>query len=428
MRLLTRASLRYLTGHRLQLLLSVLGVALGVAVVLSIDLAIQSARTGFRISAETVSGRATHVVTSDVGFVDDSLLARLRIDLDVEAAAPVVEGYATSARLPGRALRILGIDPFSEGPFRPYVAGGPNGVDVGTLLTTRRGVVLASGLARAGGLSVGDSLPVTVEGEAWTLPVAAVIQPGDELARAGLADVLLMDVAGAQEVLRMAGRLSRIDLRFEDDDRGRSRLEAVRSALPADVGVQSVGTRSETMSGMIAAFDVNLTALSLLALIFGMFLIYNAVTFSVVQRRQILGRLRALGVTRGEIVRMILSEALWIGVVGALLGRWRASSWPGAWWGWWPGPSTTSTSRSRCRASIWSRCSWPRDGSWASGRRCWPPSPRPWKPRGRTLGWPRSARWWRAGPGYWCPGRPFSASGSAQPGVPSSSFPPAAWR
>lgn len=320
MRLLTRASVRYLTQHRLQLLLSVLGVALGVAVVLSIDLAIQSARTGFRISAETVSGRATHVVTSDVGFIDDGLLADLRIGLDVEAAAPVVEGYATSGRLPGRALRILGIDPFSEGPFRPYVAGGPNGIDVGTLLTTRRGVVVASGLAEAGGLSEGDSIPVTVEGEAWTLPVAAVIEPADDLARAGLADVLLMDVAGAQEILRMSGRLTRIDLRFEDDPRGLSQLEAVRSAVPSGATVQSVGTRSDTMSGMIAAFDVNLTALSLLALIFGMFLIYNAVTFSVVQRRQILGRLRALGVTRGEIVRMILSEALWIGVVGALLG------------------------------------------------------------------------------------------------------------
>lgn len=320
MRLLTRASLRYLTQHRLQLLLSILGVALGVAVVLSIDLAIQSARTGFRISAETVSGRATHAVASDVGFIDEGLLARLRIEEDVSASAPVVEGYATSTRLPGRALRILGIDPFSEAPFRPYVAGGPSGVDVSTLITTRRGVVLSAGLAEVGGLAVGDSLAATVEGQAWILPVAGIIEPGDELARAGLADVLLMDISGAQEILRMTGRLTRIDLRIADDSDGERRLAAVEAALPAGVGVQSVGTRSETMSGMIAAFDVNLTALSLLALIFGMFLIYNAVTFSVVQRRQILGRLRALGVTRGEIVRMILSEALWIGAVGAVLG------------------------------------------------------------------------------------------------------------
>lgn len=320
MRLLTRASFRYLTSHRLQLLLSVLGVALGVAVVLSIDLAIQSARTGFRISAETVSGRATHVVTGDVGFVDDTLLATLRIDLDVPAAAPVVEGFATSGLLPGRSLRVLGIDPFSEGPFRPWVAGGASGLDVSTLLTTRRAVVLSDGLATRAGVAVGDTLPVTVEGQAWALPVVAVVRPGDELARTGLSDVLLMDVAGAQEVLRMTGRLTRVDLRVADDDEGAARLAAVRDVLPAGVGIEAVGTRSETMTGMIGAFDVNLTALSLLALVFGMFLIYNAVTFSVVQRRQILGRLRAIGVTRGEIVRLILSEAFWIGTVGALLG------------------------------------------------------------------------------------------------------------
>ncbi|MDH3271765.1 MAG: FtsX-like permease family protein [Gemmatimonadota bacterium] len=320
MRLLTKASLRYLTHHRLQLLLSVLGVALGVAVVLSIDLAIQSAQTGFRISAETVSGRTTHVLVSDLGSVDERLLNTVRIDLDITASAPVVEGFATSSVLPGRALRILGIDPFSEGPFRPYVAGGSTGLDVSELMTTRTGVVLPASLAEEGGVSVGDSLPMVVEGEAWSVPLVAIIEPADELARAGLADVALMDVAGAQEVLRMVGRLSRIDLRISDDEAGSAELEAIAGALPDGVGIESVGTRSETMSGMIGAFDVNLTALSLLALIFGMFLIYNAVTFSVVQRREILGRLRALGVTRDEIVRLILTEALWIGIVGALLG------------------------------------------------------------------------------------------------------------
>jgi putative ABC transport system permease protein len=319
-RLLSRASLRYLAQHRLQLVLSVLGVALGAAVVLSVDVAIQSARTGFRISAEAVSGRATHVVTSDIGTLDESLLAALRIERDIRASAPVVEGFGTSSRLPGRALRILGLDPFSEGPFRPYVAGGASGLDVSEIVASRTGVLLSSPVARSAGLEPGDSLPLLVEGERWSLPLVGVLEPPDELARAGLADVVVMDVAGAQEVLRMPGLLSRIDLRIDGEDEAAGMLERVRTALPAGVGVEAVGTRSETMTGMIAAFDVNLTALSLLALIFGMFLIYNAVTFSVVQRRGILGRLRALGVTRGEVVRIILLEAAWIGAAGSAIG------------------------------------------------------------------------------------------------------------
>ena len=320
MRLLPLASLRYLTQHRLQLVLAVLGVALGVAVVLSIDIAIRSAQTGFRISAETVSGRATHVVVSDIGTLDEAVLLKLRIDEDVSAAAPVVEGYAQSPLVPGRALRILGVDPFSEGPFRPWVAGGDSGLDVGGIIAVRTGVVLSSPVADRAGLAVGDTLPLLVEGESWFLPVVGLIAPGDDLARAGLSDVVLMDIAGGQEVLRMPGLLSRIELRIEEGEASDVTLERVRSAIPAGVGVEAVGTRSETMTGMIAAFDVNLTALSLLALIFGMFLIYNSVTFSVVQRRGILGRLRALGVTRGEVVGMILREAFWIGTAGAVLG------------------------------------------------------------------------------------------------------------
>lgn len=313
MTLLGRASLRYLLQHRLQLVLSVLGVALGVAVVLSIDLAIQSAQAGFRISAETVSGRATHVIVSDGGYVDESLVADLRIEYDVAAVAPVVEGFASSGLVPGRALRILGVDPFSEGPFRPYVAGGSSGLDVSRIVTTRTGVILGSALAGVAGVAEGDSLPVLIEGQAWTLPVVGLVGSEDELTRSGLSDVLLMDIAGAQEVLRLSGLVSRIDLQLDNPD-------VVRGALPAGVTLEAAGTRTETMSGMIAAFDVNLTALSLLALIFGMFLIYNSVTFSVVQRRAILGRLRALGVTRGEIMRLILAEAVWIGIAGASIG------------------------------------------------------------------------------------------------------------
>jgi putative ABC transport system permease protein len=320
MRLITRASVRHLTGHRLQSLLSVLGVALGVAVVLSIDMAISSSREGFMISAETVAGRATHVVTSEVGTLDEALIGTLRLELGIRAAAPVVEGFASSERIPGRALRVLGIDPFSEAPFRPWMAAGATGLDVADFVTTRRGVVVTEGMASAAGLRAGDTLSVSVAGEEWRLPVVTVVGVTDDLTRSGLSDVLLMDIASAQEVLRSAGTLSRIDLRLDSGVRGDRQVARISAALPPGVEVRAVGTRAATMSGMIDAFSVNLTALSLLALMFGMFLIFNAVTFSVVQRREVLARLRALGVTRAEVMRLVLTEALWIGVVGATLG------------------------------------------------------------------------------------------------------------
>jgi putative ABC transport system permease protein len=298
----------------------VVGVALGVAVVLSIDLATESARTGFRISAETVSGRATHQIVSDVAPVDDRLVARLRTELGLRESAPIVEGFASSPRLAGQALRILGIDPFSEGPFRPFVVGGGLGVDVAEFVTTPRAVVMSAVTAGRAGVGLGDTLPVLVDGEARGLPVLGIVDPADRLQRSGLADVLLMDVSGAQEVLGLVGGLTRVDLRLPDSEAGEALADRVREMLEPGETLVTSGTRTDAMSGMIDAFDVNLTALSLLALIFGMFLIYNSVTFSVVQRRELLGRLRVIGVTRPEILRMILAEAAWVGAAGSAIG------------------------------------------------------------------------------------------------------------
>ena len=94
----------------------------------------------------------------------------------------------------------------------------------------------------------------------------------------------------------------------------------IRLILPEGVEVRPATTQAETLKTMTAAFRLNLTALSLLALVVGLFLIYNTVTFAVVQRRRVLGTFRALGVTRAEVFRLILGEALAVGVVGTALG------------------------------------------------------------------------------------------------------------
>jgi putative ABC transport system permease protein len=90
--------------------------------------------------------------------------------------------------------------------------------------------------------------------------------------------------------------------------------------LPAESRLVTVESRSGAAKGMTAAFRTNLTALSLLALVVGLFLIYNTMTFSVVQRRPLFGTLRCLGVTRREVFLLVLGEALVVGVLGSALG------------------------------------------------------------------------------------------------------------
>ncbi len=315
MSLLRRASSRWLVRHPGQLVLTVAGVAMGVAVVVAIDLAIQSAREAFRLSTEAVAGRATHRVEGGPGGLAPAVFTHLRVDLALRRSAPVVEGYASTPRLPGVALRLLGVDPFSERPFRPWVATGEGGPAMSVLLTQPDAVVLSRGMAERASLEVGDTFPLVVQGRSHRAVLAGLLTPTDRLGRQGLSDVVLADVATAQNLVGLGDRLSAIDLIL--DSVPASRVEA---ELPPGVVLRPVGTRTDALEGMLKAFDLNLTALSLLALVFGMFLIYNAMTFSVVQRRGLLGALRAIGVTRGEILAMVGSEAVLTGAMGVILG------------------------------------------------------------------------------------------------------------
>ena len=322
MSLLQRSSLRYLTQHPWLMGLSVLGVALGVAVVVSIDLANSSASHAFSLSAETVTGKATHQVVGAAGTLDDDVFRHVTVDAGVQNAAPVVEGYATLADTTTdtrRTMQVLGVDPLSEAPFRPYVGGQNGGVDLSTFMT-RPTALMARPTAEQLGLSVGDTLRLDIEGTTEHLLLAGLMEPEDERTRRAIANLLVTDVSNAQQLFDRSGILSRIDLIVPDDASGEALLSGIRNVLPDGARVQRSEVRTETVAQMTRAFDLNLTALSLLALVVGAFLIYNTMTFSVVQRRGLIGRLRALGVTRRQIFRLVLTEAAILGVVGTGVG------------------------------------------------------------------------------------------------------------
>ena len=319
-RLLHLASLRFLLRHPSQIILTTLGVALGVAVMVSIDLAIQSSREAFRISTQTIAGRSTHRVLGTGGDLPDSLFARIRTQMGVRSSAPVVEAFVTTPRLPGRPLRVLGVDPFFEVPFRPFLLAGSSGLDVTLLLADPMATFVGRSTAEELGVTEGDSIPLEVNGRSKTLRVRGILDPQDELSRRAVGDLLVVDLSTAQELLDRAGRLSHIDLILPSNTAGREMAQSIAVELGDVARLQPAGTRAAGLLQMTRAFDLNLTALSLLALIFGMFLIYNTMTFSVVQRRPILGELRALGVTRREISGLVLGEAAVLGIIGTGLG------------------------------------------------------------------------------------------------------------
>jgi putative ABC transport system permease protein len=323
--LLHRLAQRHALRRPLQSLFFVIGVAIGVAMIVAIDLANGSAERAFQLGTETVTGKATHAVTGGPSGLDEQIYTDLRRELGFRNSAPVVEAYVVAPQLDSQPLRLLGIDPFAEAPFRSYRGAdnqraSPAPEYLSQFMVTADTVLISAAMAARYGLAVGGPLAIRNGGETHTLVIAGLLEPADDLSRRALDGLLIADISVAQEVLGKVGKLDRIDLLLTPGAEGDAELAQIQALLPPSARVDASSARSGTVGEMTAAFSLNLTALSLLALVVGMFLIYNTVTFSVIQRRPVLGTLRALGMTRREIFTLILGEAALLGVIGTGLG------------------------------------------------------------------------------------------------------------
>jgi putative ABC transport system permease protein len=306
------ANLRYLQRHPWQIALGTLGIALGVAIVVSIHLTHASAMQAFDDAAAALVGPATHRIRGGSQGLDERLYARLRRELGIRAAAPVIDADL-SVLAPARARpRLIGVDPFAEHDLRREL-GSPVAAAGLTAILQPATALLSS--RTAGTLGVVDGDAVTVAAAPGRTELRVWVARGPAIPD----EVLLVDIATAQELLGAYGRLSHVDLRLEGETAGRL-LAAVRELLPPDAWLEAAGSERTTVRDMTRAFHTNLTALGLLALLVGMFLIYNAQSFLLVQRRELFGRLRAVGVTRGELALLIFGEAALLGAFGSGAG------------------------------------------------------------------------------------------------------------
>jgi len=327
MPVLYRASIGFLLRHPWQVALALLGICIGVAVIVAVDLAIESSRKAFLRSMDTLAGEATHQIIGGPNGVDEELYTRLRVNAAIHSIAPVVEGYV---EINDETIHLLGVDLFAERQIRSFTfdVKPAAGADDRSTETLFRRVLIEPGAALMSqqtaellGLQAGDTFDVLSGGNSFRGSLSGTL---GQRKSTTLNKLMIVDIAVAQEWLDQIGRLSRIDLRVPHGD---SELQArLKSLLPADTQLLSAAGRTQSLAEMSAAFMTNLSAMSLLALLVGLFLIYNSVAFAVLQRRGLIGVLRALGVTRRQIFGLILSEGAVLGLLGAatgvLLGVW----------------------------------------------------------------------------------------------------------
>jgi len=318
---LLQSSLRYHLRHPWQLCLAILGVALGVAVVVAIDLANVSARAALTFTTTALEGRTTHQIVGGPAGLDETIYRKLRVDLHMRDSAPRIEGYATVPGHPGLTLHILGIDPLAEAHLQPALAPAlTTGADLGALLSQPGSALLSADTARAADIAVGSVLPLQIGAGKQHAMLIGLIAGQDNLTRQALDQTMIVDISTAQEWFGMVGHLSTIDLVVPDDPGSRQELQAIRAMLPGGARLVVPTQRSAALQQLTNAFETNLSALSLLALVVGSFLIYNTITFAVVQRRALFGTVRCLGVTRWQICILVLGEGLLLSLLGAGIG------------------------------------------------------------------------------------------------------------
>ncbi len=309
--LLLRAGLRYQLRHRWQALLALTGIVMGVAVVLAVDLANGAAKASFALSAQQLRGAATHRIVGAGGEISDAVYTQLFTTAGHPPMAPVVNARIRVDGHQGR-LQLVGLDLFAEAGFRNQLPGLIQGqTALADWLSGPDAAALSTSAAEMLGVRPGGRLALTHKGKPFVLHVFAV----DDDNSLGSRNLVVTDIATAQAITGMTGQLSQIDLILDQEG-----IDWVQQHLPSSVRLVDIADQERSAAGMSAAFELNLTAMSLLALMVGVFLIFNAISFSIVQRRNLLGRLRALGVRENELARLVLLEALVLALAGTLLG------------------------------------------------------------------------------------------------------------
>ena len=321
--------LGHLLHNRLRALVTLVAVGLGVAISLAIDLANATAVASFASSVNVVANHVNlQVLGVGRGFDERALLRVQNVD-GVRYASPTIEESVVVGAKPGNPfsgeiLRVLGIDLLrplpqdqsaalaSPGEFSTGANAGPDPYT----LVAGRGAIVSRRVADRYHLRVGSQLAALAGDRGVHFTVAAIL-PAQV---AGIdTSVMFVDIATAQEVFDKVGLLDRIDLMVDE-----KRVAAVESAVAAVIphGARAIepAVRTGEIKRMLRSFQLNLAALSYIAMLVGMYLIYNTVAISVVQRRPEVGTLRAVGATRRQIFGAFLAEGAMFGVFGSLIG------------------------------------------------------------------------------------------------------------
>ena len=305
-----------------RMIITILGVAIGVAVFLSIQLANRQTLRSFEESVDLVLGRADAIVHAEGMAFDEKYFQALSHVRKLVKFYPVIEGYGVELKT-GQVVEILGTDLLQDSGIRDFSIKTLEKDLKGLfpLIMDPKGIVLPEKFIPGTNFKPGDKINFLINGIEKTFNVNAILE-NKGLARALNGNFALMDIAAAQWAFGRIGKLDRIDIEFKRKENFASMREKLSEVLPDFLRVDRPERKNRQVEKMLRAFQYNLTALSFVALIVALYLIYNMVALSVVRRRAEIGTLRAIGATPLLVASIFFVEAGIIGAAGSVIGIW----------------------------------------------------------------------------------------------------------
>jgi putative ABC transport system permease protein len=291
-------------------MLSVLAIALGVALGYAVQLITQSAQDELALGVRTLSGDADLQVRGPRSGFDERLYPELSWLPEVAVASPVVE---IDAKLADRedVLKIIGIDALRAAAVQPgLIAEATDRLD----LFRPNVLFLSPAAAHWLDLAAGAVISFQVALRDATLTVAGLAPAGEQQRFA------VMDIAGAQSNFDRLGLITRVDLRLQPGVDLAAFRDRLQQRLPAGIVVERPEASLAASASVSRSYRVNMNVLALVALFTGGLLVFSTQALAVVRRRAHFALLRVLGVTRRDLVASLLAEGALIGAAGSALG------------------------------------------------------------------------------------------------------------
>ncbi|MGV3661688.1 MAG: FtsX-like permease family protein [Prosthecobacter sp.] len=296
-------------------------LALGSSVYLAVRLASNAALSGFETFTDGITRQPDWTVQAAAGSLREDDVRAMREVLAHRPVhlLPVVEETVTPAQNTGNGeigsrptWRLLGVDFIALLNLR---GEAPAGLDSSNVQAMRSGVFVSRKL----GMKEGDELRLILDDRVITVTVACVVTetPGMPTLPAHL---LLMDLPAAQELLQRGDHVDRVEVLAQDSELFPQLRAETGDLLKSRWQVLGGADRRQLAGTMTQAFRLNLTILSLLALLVGGYLIFQALDGVVLRRREEIGILKSLGVTNRAIHTAFLLEAALLGLGGGALG------------------------------------------------------------------------------------------------------------